>query len=302
MSDFRITAEIQNYFCKNIRFINGGQEVMTTLVVWVGADSRGPASLNIATDSRISWNRVTWDFGRKTFVSKETPDIFGYVNDVMFPTMILGQVVSLIESGCLFSVMDSVEKRFNTVFKYIEKAFISYPDRHKQGFSIFHASRENDGMKSIFGLNVITAKKSNGIWVINSEKLAIPTISSSLCISGSGKLIAEKWTGRWDSSSQGGTSRAVFSGFCDAVLSGEDHHSYGAPQIVSLYRKGNGNNIAFSMKNKSFLSGVEFLSDIDIGGCNIDFRNRFFERCQSNGELLAGAKDHHVPKGLGGKE
>ena len=28
---------------------------MTSLVAWVGADSRGPASLNIAADSRITW-------------------------------------------------------------------------------------------------------------------------------------------------------------------------------------------------------------------------------------------------------
>ena len=63
---------------------------MTSLIAWVAADDRGPASLNIATDSRISWDsgplrsRTLWDQGQKVFASQREPILVGYVGDVLF--------------------------------------------------------------------------------------------------------------------------------------------------------------------------------------------------------------------------
>lgn len=56
---------------------------MTSLVVWTGVDSRAPASIYLASDSRLSWdNGDTWDFGRKVFASHRYPDILGYYGEV----------------------------------------------------------------------------------------------------------------------------------------------------------------------------------------------------------------------------
>ena len=63
---------------------------MTSLVAWVASDSHGPASLNLASDSRISWTAGRsvvhhWDHGKKVFASATSPVIVGYVGDVLFP-------------------------------------------------------------------------------------------------------------------------------------------------------------------------------------------------------------------------
>jgi len=58
---------------------------MTSLAVWTGADSRGPTSLNIASDSRIGWTTdrsvlYHWDHGKKIFASSAAPLIVGYAH------------------------------------------------------------------------------------------------------------------------------------------------------------------------------------------------------------------------------
>lgn len=276
---------------------------MTTLVAWVGADQRGPASLNIVTDSRISKGITAvqkWDYGRKTFACNTTADIFGYVNDVLFPSIILGQIVNMIDSGCLFNCDTPANERFNIVFEHIKHSFKMYSKAMKNSFSIIHATRENEKMASIFRLNVITAyKPQNADWVIKQKEILVPDNSSSLILEGSGGTIAKKWSERWHSSSQGNTSRAVFSGFCDAVFSGEDKFTFGSPQIVSLYRIGSGKTVGFVNESKAYCSGAQVLLSAKGHCTNFEWRNRLFERCDKEGNLLKGAQRHFVPNGLG---
>ena len=67
---------------------------MTTLVSWIAYDQRGPSAAYIATDSRISWGvSDVWDGARKCFASREYRDLFGYVGDVLLPSLVLGQFV-----------------------------------------------------------------------------------------------------------------------------------------------------------------------------------------------------------------
>lgn len=72
---------------------------MTALVAWVGADSRGPASLNIAADSRITWRPENssahhWDQGKKVFASSSVPLVIGFVGDVLFPASSIGSTAA----------------------------------------------------------------------------------------------------------------------------------------------------------------------------------------------------------------
>src|SRR5579864_7490961 len=69
---------------------------MTTLVPWCSVDSRGSSALCMASDSRITWGSEVkrWDAGRKLFACKATADIFGYVGEVFFPSLVLGQITA----------------------------------------------------------------------------------------------------------------------------------------------------------------------------------------------------------------
>lgn len=273
---------------------------MTTFVAWVGVDSRGPSSIHIAADSRISWGKTGadhWDMACKTFSSNVSPDIFGYVNDVMFPSMVLGQIVNAINVGLLFRKELEFAERAKIIENHIKNSHNIYPEQFRESFCIFHGGRDGELMNSRFYLNAISWTKKNSEWKI--EQVQIPDTSSVITLNGSGGNTVEKWFKRWGSSSQGGTSRAVFSSFCNAVYSGEDKFSSGAPQIVSLFRKGPGKTFGYVDKNRAFLSGIEVMMHNGTPiESNIDWVNRYFELCSISGERLAKAQKHHVPKGL----
>lgn len=272
---------------------------MTTFIAWVGVDSRGTSSVNFATDSRISWGgsgHLHWDRARKTFSSTFSADIFAYVNDVMFPSMVLSQIVNVIDNGVLFGDEDGCEVRFDKVVEYIKNSHKLYPEEYHESFCIFHATRSGTGLDSDFSINTVGWDKKTTRWEI--KRLLIPSTSSAIIIDGSGKDTVSKWSKRWDSSSQGGTSRAIFSSFCNAVYSNEDKFTNGAPQIVSLYRKDFGKTIGFIDREKIFVSGAELPNPTNNSNSKIEWRNRYFERCDLLGNLIHGAKNHHVPRGL----
>ena len=85
---------------------------MTLLASWVGVDTHGPASAYIVCDSRITWNRTTlFDYGKKVFASKIYPEIFGYAGDVLFPSIVLSQILEMIDSNLLFEYSMSCSQK-----------------------------------------------------------------------------------------------------------------------------------------------------------------------------------------------
>ena len=273
---------------------------MTTFVAWVGVDSRGPSSVNFATDSRISWGKTGiyhWDMGCKTFSSDTSPDIFGYINDVMFPSMILAQIINAIDHGVLFKKSMEFSERASIVESHVRRSHEIYPEKLRESFCIFHGGRDGSGLSSKFYLNTIAWSKQNSEWRI--EKIPIPDKSSAIKIDGSGGEVVKRWAERWESSSQGGTSRAVFSSFCNAVHSGEDKLTNGAPQLVSLVRKGGGKTVGYVDGGRAFLSGIEVVGQSSASEeSELKWVNRYFERCSVSGTRLENAQRHHVPKGL----
>ena len=75
---------------------------MTSIVVWSAADTHGPSSINIATDSRLTWTEGHhWDHGKKVFASSTKPLIVGFIGDVIFPTLSIPVVIDRIDRGML---------------------------------------------------------------------------------------------------------------------------------------------------------------------------------------------------------
>ena len=102
---------------------------MTVLIGWIGVDSRVPCSAYLMSDSRISWNDQlgAYDYGRKLFAFKNSPDILGYCGDVTFPSMILSQICELEGSGLLCTASESSSQRSQVVLSQIAKQYKAYP-------------------------------------------------------------------------------------------------------------------------------------------------------------------------------
>ena len=120
---------------------------MTLLVSWVGIDTHGPSSIYIASDSQISWGTsAKFDLGRKVFAFSKWPDILGYCGDVLFPSIVLNQIVELGDAGLLFAPTYSCTQKFQAIVNKLNDSFAAYPQMHsglaENSLSVIHASRD----------------------------------------------------------------------------------------------------------------------------------------------------------------
>ena len=265
---------------------------MTSLIAWVGIDSRGQTSAYLASDSRISWgDSASWDTGGKLFASSRFPEIFGYCGDVTFPSQILPHTIEQIDSNLLLQQEDTIDIKINKIFHNIQKDFNNYPEKLNKGFDILHFSRENCGMKTIFHLSKIKWNNRDK-WRI--ESLPLPEQSGLVNYVGSGANSIFQWYRRWQNSEIKGTSRSVFSAFCDSITSGEDPYTGGAPQLVGLYRKGAGKRFGIIHAGNRYINGklIEEIGNIN----SVEWRNSLFERCDGQSmEILPNAQRQPKP-------
>ncbi len=247
---------------------------MTTLIAWVGVDSRGPSSAYLASDSRISWGEPGWNTGKKVFSSSKYPEIFGYCGDVTFPSMCINQLAENIDCGTIFNSLDDAVMKHEKVFKNLKEQFSNYPIMQQRPFHILHFSRSGNGMKSVFSLHLFSWQIDKG-W--SDTALEMPEHSDVIASLGSGSTDFNNFKFKWDKSQIGGTSRSIFSAFCEAIITGEDPNTGGAPQLVGVYRNTNGLKFGIVFRGERFLNGVKIDTPED-GDC-LEWRNETFERC-----------------------
>ncbi len=253
---------------------------MTTLLSWTGIDTHGPASIYIASDSRISWGRGKyWNVGRKIFASKTSPEIFGYCGSVTFPIQILGQLVELIDSGLLFVAGDSFAVKLEKLRIKINDSYRSQPISQYDACEIIYASRVGSKMSSTFHAAIIKVSTKGVI----AEDCVLPDTSGIIASTGTGKPSLQhsydEWTGQKAKNLQerGRTSRSVFGAFCDALASGKDPYSGGPPQLVGLYKVGPAISFGVIHNGSRFMNGLEINDNPFLN--NIEWRNDLFERC-----------------------
>jgi hypothetical protein len=268
---------------------------MTSLIAWVGIDSRGETSAYLASDSRISWgDSASWDTGGKLFASSNSPEILGYCGDVTFPSQILPHVIDQIDSNLIFLKEDAIVIKTNAIFNSIKDNFSNYPVQFNKGFKILYFSRENCEMETKFQLAKISWSPKSG-W--NIEKVDLPKQSGLVDYIGSGSNSIYQWHKRWQNTELKGTSRSVFSAFCDSITSGEDRYTGGAPQLVGIYRKGHARRFGIIHNGKRYINGKVIEPNENLN--SIEWRNCLFERCDGQTmEILSGAQRQPKPSQL----
>lgn len=138
---------------------------------------------------------------------------------------------------------------------------------------------EETSPRATFTLFVLTwsaARKS-----FDSATYPVPhSCSSILRLSGTGADGIQAAQKVWLRSPGSGTSRTMFSSPCDALKEGVDKQSGGAPQLVGLYRKGNGRSIGVVTRAGAFFQGVPFRSH---PGNAVEWRDELFNPVNSQG-------------------
>lgn len=254
---------------------------MTLIVSWLGVDSRGPASIYLASDSRISWGENSrWDNGRKVFGFKNHPDLLGYCGDVLFPSQVLSQIITLGDEGLLFCENSTCKQKFEAIKEKFVQIFQTFPYSEKSiigdYLAVIHASRDN---KNNFSCHVIEWYRGKG-W--SGRKLVFSDHSNKLIVLGSGRdEFLVKYEKYWHSSNKK-TSRALFHCLCDTLSNIKDSYCGGAPQLVGLYRIENARNYGIIYNKRRYFLGVDIsnLNNFNI----VEWRNELFERC--DGETM----------------
>lgn len=260
---------------------------MTSISAWAGVDTRGPSSLYIASDSRISWGRTHhWDHGRKTFSGVIRPHIFGYWGDVLFPALALPVVVEKMDRGLLPDVPASE----SVVFDELRAMWHEYPRAERRELGILHGHRRHSGMQARFSLALLRYDGHASSW--SKEDVAMPAVSSVLVSEGSGQGAMRHAHSRWQASPHGSTSRAAFSALCDSIRSGTDPQSGGAPQLVGLWRgRGAGESFGTVAGGRPFFAGSVQRATPPTD--RTAFFNELFERADpATGKRIKGAQHH----------
>lgn len=265
---------------------------MTVLVSWAGVDSRGPASLYLASDSRMSWpDKSCWDYGRKLFASQVTPDVLGYSGDAFPPTQVLSQITSRLDAGAFFQGNESCDTRAELIAAFIADSMSSYPPPHRGEFQVLYGTRVGEGNRATFFAYRIDFRGGS----TRTQQATMPIESNVLCVVGSGRNAMEKRLAAWQISDVGRTSRAVFGALCDTIAGNEDPRVGGAPQLVSLYRKGPARTIGVSFEGRGFVDGAA--ANPASSREPYEWRNSRFERLDSASlELLAGSQRQPRPR------
>lgn len=126
--------------------------IITTLIAWVACDQRGPSALYFASDSRITWGSRArrWDVGQKLFACKQSPDIFGYVGEVLFPSLVLSQITDAADHGLMIGGVEDVAARHAAFVQAIKLSFANRYNAPSGDFQILHATRASSGMSASF--------------------------------------------------------------------------------------------------------------------------------------------------------
>ena len=253
---------------------------MTLLASWIGIDTHGPSSIYIASDSRISWSsKEKYDYGRKVFALKHSPDIFGYCGDVLFPSLVLSQILEMADSSLLFDQGSSCETRFNAVKQKLIYQFSKYPNEVEtitgETIEVLHASRDPVHMNQ-FTCNLLKWTRKAG-W--QSSIIELPKKSGPLFVRGRGAQEFNDNFSRYEKGPNAGTSRNVFHCFCDSLFNTKELTVGGAPQLAGLIRKPTSTGIYYGIiaRGRRYYLGapVDELSGFD----RLVWRNELFERC-----------------------
>lgn len=158
-------------------------------------------------------------------------------------------------------------------------------------FSLFYAARSGLGMppNTAFHIHVVHCQAASR--TVQLYRIDMPLASSVLLTHGTGKVAVDDWTDRWKRSDQGGTSRPVFSGFCDALREGSDRRSGGEPQLVGLYRQGHARLFGVVTSRGASIQGrLETATPPSLA--RIEWRDELFQRVCPDGSLVKSAQVH----------
>jgi len=255
---------------------------MTLVTSWITREGRKLSSAYIVSDSKISWGKNDhYDYARKVFACSKYPEIFAYCGDVIYPSIVLNQIVEMIDNHVLFLKKANRFERSDKIYEKLKEKFSSFPNQHMCGvLKILHISRDD---KEEFLIKIYEWNKTKN-WKSNIHEIPINNESETLITMGSGSnefnRIHRKYKERLKETNGLTTSRGIFQCFCRALTNFEinnDPFCGGAPQLVGLYNNNIGKYFGIIYNDKRYFLGSEMKDENCLA--SIKWHNENFEVC-----------------------
>jgi hypothetical protein len=207
--------------------------------------------------------------------------------ETLFPSLVLAQVISALDQKQIFEEDVSPNDKHMAVVSVIKSSFERRHNAPNQSFTIVHTHRDGSGDAACFRLWRIDYDHNQNVW--KDELLTFPRDTATIVELGSGASATRQHGKRWSASDVGGTSRSVFSAFCDALHSKTDPLSGGAPQLAALYTSGSARLLGVFYHGDRYLHGLPLA--IHAPSSKLEWRDVLFQRVRGeDGSPLPGAR------------
>ncbi|CAA0080090.1 Uncharacterised protein [Zhongshania aliphaticivorans] len=249
---------------------------MTLLVAWAGIDSRGPASVYIATDSRVSWgSKGHFDHANKTFALQKFPAIIGYCGDSMASLMLISQAITLMEA-VPESHGQNLENLVDVLIRFAVRNYSQYPAELSSGsFTVVICGKSRTESAGEFACYQVDSTFDK----TTKKFLKLPEQSGPIVVAGSG---ASEFGDRYErhqsvENPNKSTSRDVFHVFNQTISNTAIYSVGNIPQITTVIRKpySGGAHCGVVVNSQRYIAGQ--LIDKDIAPKELQWFNDNFE-------------------------
>lgn len=267
---------------------------MTTSVVWASTVADGHSALYIGADSRFSWKGVPpkrWDFGTKLFFAERHPDIFGYVGHASFGIAAITQLCTASDSGALRREKLPGDRAV-LYWSLLDSAFSQIPPSVTEATTVLYCTRDGEGKSAEFSA-----------WELKFPKPETGQSVRRVRLSNGGSTVAREFgTGakpfrnvydKYRPLPSGATSRAVYWALSDAICSGKDDYTGGAPQLTVLGARGNPKPVGVLHDGVYYLLGLPLPKDQLVKSKHTEWRDKNFTMIDPiTGKALSNAQQY----------
>ncbi|THD75569.1 hypothetical protein E7681_03690 [Thalassobius vesicularis] len=272
---------------------------MTTTIAWLSYQNGAPSALTFASDSRLTWkvSGQTWDYGRKIYWCKSSPDIFGFAGDVVSQSTVVSQVCEIFDYSASRLAHSTPKDRHLAFVAYLQSATAEFPNSKSNGLHVLHGLRDGEGESCDFRLWRTVKEAGTHSW--SDKELEFRADGKKNLVDDPGQFFgagsgASKHRAFWERRIReaGNTSRSVFRALWDVIETAEDPMTGGLPQIASLGTTGFAKPVGFCKDHRRSVCGLPLASDGT--GEDLEWRDENFRFLKpSSLKLKSNAPEHY---------
>jgi hypothetical protein len=264
---------------------------LTTVVVYLSMDYKGPSGITLMSDSRVTWtvgskSVARYDHSQKLFFLRESPSVFGYCGDSLFSLAALSQITTALDLSYEYIRSSSIQHKVQLVEGMLRNAAAKYPfPLEASATQVIQITRIEQTFYMCEFIYNANTKGFEG----SSVELKANEESRLLGVWGSGTQFFKE-VSRYMVKHNGQFARVYYRSLVLQLECEYDEKSGGPPQMIALGRDKTATPVGIRHKDETFLVGLRYSAGETLQGT--EFRNEYYEFVGENGVLCSNSQQH----------